>query len=530
MKRAQHVCASMGRSILAWLLLFTHFSVSPAKESTDDLRSFLDQLHRRLSEQLELQEQQQESRQAWCHKNLQFLADEGKHAEGIIESLRGTIRKLKNTKDDNILLVQLTEDGNATHATTQSQELALQLSTKAQLAEAQERLKLRGVASSATHRLAASLRQTCEAAEKRSASQQKALQDQISLLRTSTEAISAAEALHRIDESKVSSSLGEVSFLQMTSDSAAEIPDLLALFRRPEPANSEDLEELSLPFQSRPSEAHMQEVLPAMPHEQRPRVVELLAKMQSDDSLERSKKITWCSEERQRARGSLESAQLQDELDHIQKTSENCDGALRTVLQDATNVSQALDGTRQDDAVASKVLNKALDGLTSLRDQWWGHETNNPVGTALTSLSGVKQSLEAQAEACEGLQKESSDSAKMVAGRARDLLAALEAEGRKLELMRDFYAKRKRRSTSMKDLYDSQVMSAEAYLRNLDQSCGTGVLEQQSHETQADVRALNDADMVFNGQPIKAPHLLRGSSKSLSPVEEAALAMGVSID
>jgi len=502
MKRAQHVCASMGRSILAWLLLFTHFSVSPAKESTDDLRSFLDQLHRRLSEQLELQEQQQESRQAWCHKNLQFLADEGKHAEGIIESLRGTIRKLKNTKDDNILLVQLTEDGNATHATTQSQELALQLSTKAQLAEAQERLKLRGVASSATHRLAASLRQTCEAAEKRSASQQKALQDQISLLRTSTEAISAAEALHRIDESKVSSSLGEVSFLQMTSDSAAEIPDLLALFRRPEPANSEDLEELSLPFQSRPSEAHMQEVLPAMPHEQRPRVVELLAKMQSDDSLERSKKITWCSEERQRARGSLESArasamlfnadarahehikaQLQDELDHIQKTSENCDGALRTVLQDATNVSQALDGTRQDDAVASKVLNKALDGLTSLRDQWWGHETNNPVGTALTSLSGVKQSLEAQAEACEGLQKESSDSAKMVAGRARDLLAALEAEGRKLELMRDFYAKRKRRSTSMKDLYDSQVMSAEAYLRNLDQSCGTGVLEQQSHET-----------------------------------------------
>eukprot|EP00439_Symbiodinium_sp_Y106_P081666 s2195_g20.t1 len=264
---------------------------------------------------------------------------------------------------------------------------------------------------------------------------------------------------------------------------------------------------------------------------------------------ESSKKITWCSEERQRARGSLESArasatlfnadarahehikaQLQDELDHIQKTSENCHEALRTVLQDATNVSQALDGTRQDDAVASKVLNKALDGLTSLRDQWWGHETNNPVGTALTSLSGVKQSLEAQAEACEGLQKESSDSAKMVAGRARDLLAALEAEGRKLELMRDFYAKRKRRSTSMKDLYDSQVMSAEAYLRNLDQSCGTGVLEQQSHETQADVRALNDADMVFNGQPIKAPHLLRGSSKSLSPVEEAALAMGVSID
>ncbi|CAE7350272.1 unnamed protein product [Symbiodinium sp. CCMP2592] len=262
MKRAQHVCASMGRSILAWLLLFTHFSVSSTKESTDDLRSFLDQLHRRLSEQLELQEQQQESRQAWCHKNLQFLADEGKHAEGIIESLRGTVRKLKNTKDDNILLVQLTEDGNATHATTQSQELALQLSTKAQLAEAQERLKLRGVASSATHRLAASLRQTCEAAEKRSASQQKALQDQISLLRTSTEAISAAEALHRIDESKVSSSLGEVSFLQMTSDSAAEIPDLLSLFRRPEPSNSEDLEELSLPFQSRPSEAHMQEVLP----------------------------------------------------------------------------------------------------------------------------------------------------------------------------------------------------------------------------------------------------------------------------
>ncbi|CAE7394165.1 USP39, partial [Symbiodinium necroappetens] len=542
------------------------------EESTNDLRSFLDQLHRRLSEQLELQQQQQENRHAWCHKNLQFLADEGKHAEGIIESLRGTIRKLKNTKDENILLVQLTEEAKG-NATTQSQELALQLSTKAarrsgkshgvrelrqaQLAEAQEppleaRYKeatmsdlilqawvnckhfanLCGLVSNSS--LGSSVEATLlsKAAEKRSAEQQKALEDQISLLRTSTEAISAAEALHRIDESKVSSSLGEVSFLQMTTERAAEIPDLLSLFRRPEPANSEDLEELSLPFQSRPSEAHMQEVLPAMPQDQRPRVVELLAKMQSDDSLERSKKMTWCSEERQRERASLESArasamlfsadahahehikaQLQDELDHMQKTSENCDGALRTILQDATNV-----------------LNKALDGLTSLRDQWWGHDTNNPVVTAMTSLSGVKQSFEAQAEACEGLQKESAESAKAVAERARDLLAALDAEGRKLELMRDFYAKRQSRSTSMKDVYDSQVISAEAYLRNLDQSCGTGVLEQQSHETQADVHALNDADMVFNGQPIKAPHLLRGSSKSLSPVEEAALAMGVSID
>ena len=129
------------------------------QESTNDLRSFLDQLHRNsfagdhvADEVLCFSGDSRNSsscnsnsrrtgleslcladgcyvttqRHAWCHKNLQFLADEGKHAEGtessrvpsgswmkkhtqrrvrrslslegIIESLRGTIRKLKNTK------------------------------------------------------------------------------------------------------------------------------------------------------------------------------------------------------------------------------------------------------------------------------------------------------------------------------------------------------------------------------------------------------------------------------------------------
>ncbi|CAE7222505.1 unnamed protein product [Symbiodinium natans] len=1032
----------MRPSILASLLL-TLWGAASAKDSTDSLQSFLEQLHRRLSDQLELQKQQGESRHDWCHEKLKLLADEGKHAEGIIEGLRGTIRKLKDTKDDNIMLVQITE-AMSSSAKTESQELALQLSTKAQLAEAQERLKLRGVTSSATHRFAAALRQACEASEKRAAEQQKALQEQISLLQSSTEAISAAEALHRIDESKVVARPGQVSLLQMASERAEELPDLLSLFRRSEPTEDK-MDDLSLPFQSRSTEAQMQDVLPAQPQE-RPRVVELLAKMHSDETLERSKKESWCNEERKREQGSLESArtsamlfsadarahehikaQLQDELAHIQTTSEECDRAMRTILQEASNTSQALDATRQDDTVAAKVLSKALAGLTSLRDQWWGpgcdrvtdfvdvidsaqhrtvplqskasprtaeeamhssivsqifaahacesssvrwcearlarqgrrasspdalsslldfnnwlcglvlfcdqgafswpldvnasspgsnvktkcpersrtklsgappqtqskiqhkiqskiqpkaqpqvqpeaqrnppskpqpkahpqsqpqaqvreptrpqmvssvsktsvntlkpskptkspslklvtsvinstpkplrggqrqsqdmpspeelaaggigfldlippgkmdlqpsqatrrtqdrgnsyqsrgpfastpkkaaasaqstgeasrtpqssrrnssssleeaasglrsasprealrvraypheaasekmlgtvtvssnvsistedtlrsergfgtvsdspanssanetlcspaaqqglrspsssrspaqskrlpsptrqreaakletpreasmrrrreaadrelqalkvkqaevagasreiglelrrsharsfqspfaiaepqdpdvarsklaqcwvtnsrlnqfgHATSNPVDAAMTSLSGVKQSFELQAQACEGLQKESADTAKIVAGRAHDLQAALDAEGRKLELTRDFYAKRQRRSASMKDVYDSQVSSTESYLQNLDQSCGKSALEQQSHEMQADVRALNDADMVFTGQPIKAAHLLRGSSKSLSPVEEAALAMGVSID
>ncbi|CAE7236041.1 unnamed protein product [Symbiodinium pilosum] len=545
-KHALVLRASMRKSLLA-ALFFASAGVISAKDSTDNLQSFLDQLHRRLSEQLESQQEQRESRRDWCHEKLQLLADEGKHAEGIIEGLRGTIRKLKSTKDENIMLVQITEDA-ASSAKTQSQELALQLSTKAQLAEAQERLKLRGMTSSATHRFAAALRQACEASEKQSTLQQKALQEQIPLLQSSTEAISAAEALHRIDESKVRTALRDVSLLQMASESAAELPDLLSLFRS-KPASYEDkMDELSLPFQSRPSDSQMQDVLPAMPREQRPRVLELISKMHGDENLERSKKQSWCNEEREREQGTLESArtssmlfsadarahdrikaQLEDELAHIQKTSEECDKALRFILQDSSNTSQALDSTKQDSTVTAKVLNKALDGLTSLRDQWWGQSGNNPVDAAMTSLSAVKQSFQKQAESCEGLQKEAEGTSKAVAGRAHDLLAALDAEGRKLELTRDFYVKRQRRSQSMKDLYDSQVTSAESYLRNLDQTCGKSALEQQSHEMQADVRALNDADMVFSGQTIKAPQLLRGS-KGLTPVQEAALAMGVSVD
>jgi len=559
MKRAKHVLSAtpfMAMRLVIAALLWACAGASHAKEHTTRLQAFLDQLNRRLSTFLELQQQRRESRQSWCQDQLHFLADEGKRAEGVLANLRSTVGKLENTTDENIMLVQITEDA-ASNETTNSEELALQLSTKAQLAEFQERLKLRGLSSSASNQFADAVRQACEASERRSAETEKALQEQVSLLQSSTEALSAAEALHGIDNSALTDvskaaqriSQGEVSFLQMGSASAAELPDILSLFRRSEPVGEteEETDGISLPLQSRETRRHG--ALPAMPESQRPKVLELLSKMHSEEGQERSKKERWCKEERLREQGALKSArasamvfssdalahsriqaQLADELTHVQKGSRECNMVLRNILEDSSNTSQALEAVTKDSAVAAKALNKALDGLTSLRDQWWGHATSNPVSSAMTALSAVKQSLEEQAEAYDGRRQESAESAKSVAGRGHELLAALDAEERNLQLTRDFYVKRQRRSESMKDVYSSQVRSAEAYLRNLEQTCGKEAFQQESREMEAEVRALQDADMVFSGQPIKAPHLLRGASKSLSPVEQAALAMGVSVE
>ncbi|CAJ1426051.1 unnamed protein product, partial [Effrenium voratum] len=129
--------------------------------------------------------------QSWCRDHLQLLAEEAARGEGVVEKLRRDLKELK-TQDENPAMIQLAQGGNA----TASRAL---VSAKARLAEVQEHLKLRGASSSATHRFEAALRQECDKALQHSSEQQQALQDQISMLQSSSQAIDAAEAMHGIE-------------------------------------------------------------------------------------------------------------------------------------------------------------------------------------------------------------------------------------------------------------------------------------------------------------------------------------------
>jgi len=289
--------------------------------------------------------------------------------------------------------------------------------------------------------------------------------------------------------------------------------------------------------------------LPAMPEDQRPKVVALLAKMQKEGSQLRSQKEAWCEEERSREQKSLQTArvsamifgndaaghaqlkaELNQELDHIKKGTAEFSAAGRTVLEEAANETKALDATSRDGAVAARVMQKAVQGLSKLREKWWGHSTANPVDAATKALSRVQETFESQAAAAQGLRKESAASAKLVATRAKDLISALQSERNQLQLARDFYAKRQERSEGTKQLYESEVKSAESYLQGLEQTCNQQHFDEETREKDAQMHALHDAQMVFAGErPQSNPlqHLRGVSSQSLSPVEKAALDMGV---
>eukprot|EP00930_Biecheleria_cincta_P088484 TRINITY_DN77726_c0_g1_i1.p1 TRINITY_DN77726_c0_g1~~TRINITY_DN77726_c0_g1_i1.p1 ORF type:complete len:564 (-),score=153.17 TRINITY_DN77726_c0_g1_i1:41-1486(-) len=480
-----------------------------------------------------------------------------------MDELRHNIRQMKSHKEDKMSLVQLgaQETSTVNQTVANSQMRALQISWKARFGELKERLHSRGVSASATHRFAASIRENCGVVQKRSEAQLKLREQQARSLSSAIEALSAAEALHGIDESSLAAAAVEagdsdsrLSFLQV-SRSTAQMPDLFSFLESTtysESPKQDDVNGMALAFAKDDTQQHKDAALPAMPEDQRPKVFALLSKMQKEGSQFRSQKEAWCQEERSREQKSLQTArvsammfgndaakhgqlkaELSQEIDHIKNGTAEFSAAGRSVLEEAANATKALDATSRDGAVAAKVMQKAVQGLSKLREKWWGHSTANPVDAATKALARVQETFEVQAADAQGFRKESAASAKLVATRAKDLISVLQSESNKLQLARDFYAKRQQRSEGTKQLYEAEVKSATSYLQGLEQTCNKQHFDEETRSKEAQMRALHDAQMVFAGQrpqtnPIQ--HLRGASSQSLSPMEKAALDMGVSMD
>jgi len=488
-----------------------------------------------------------------ANKAWLFLQSEGKRAEGVMEELRHEIKEMKE-KEKVSLLQQQGQEASELNRSDGSASHSLGVSVKARLSDAEQRLQLRGVSSSATHRFTNAMRKSCEAGGQFLDGELKALELQDSSLGQAIEALHAAEALHGLDQSTLSAAAVElqsqVSFLQMATSTQAEMPDLLSFFRsKPDEASEDGADELGLlavPFTKPVQKEPQAELLQAMPEQQRPNVFGLVSKMQADGRKDRSTQEAWCAEELGREKQALTEARasaklfgddaaanarlqgnLDEELGRLQRNSAQVKQAAKHMLEDATNWTKGMDSTSRDQVVAAKVLKTAAQGLSALREQWWGHSTSNPVESAMRALTSAGTSFEQQARSSKDWRSESSESATLVSKQAKDLLTALAGESHKLELLRDFYAERQQRSEENKELYADQAKASESSLRSLEESCSKKKLDLQESGLKAEMNALHDAQMVFLGHHIKAKNL-RGAG--LSPMEKAALEMGVSMD
>lgn len=462
------------------LVIFACLTSSLAVEENDELRVFLGELQRKTSQEFTEEKSWQKTRQSWCDSTLSVLSQEGRHLEGVVESLRSSIRQMEHQEDDKVVLAEVKE---ALH-----------------VEKLREQLHLGGGSSSALHRFATAVRQHCDLGQ---GAHLKVLQDRLDLLQSSSEA------------------LAEVNFLQVSQVSGRkERSDrsfpLLSLFRSEPHPSITRVEDAS------------DESLPAMPDEERPKVLELMARLHQENTATSSKEAAWCEEERQRQQSALQrssaagaaaaaaakaegeqKAALEEHLSHLQKGLRLCQEARDVLEQDASfNSSEVAVQHQRDQQLTVKVLEKALGDAGAKQQR-----------TAQRYLRALQQNFQEEPDPLPS-------SATLVLQRAAELQTALETEQQKLMLHRDFHAKRQRRHEELQELHDAQAKSLEAEIKSLE-DCGAA-----RNHWKAEVHALQDAELVFAGEPLVAPlrTAMRGKRGKRSAMEEAAEALGIAVN
>lgn len=427
------------------------------------------------------------TRQSWCDGKVKVLSEEGRHLEGVVESLRSSIRQLES-QDDKVVLAEVKEVAG------------LHISTQALLEKLRERLHLGGGSSSALHRFATAVRQHCDLGQE---SHLKVLEDRLDLLQSSSEAMAEVNFLQ----------VGQVSGHKERSDRSFPLLSLFRSERQPSITRIQDASD---------------ESLPAMPDDERPKVLELMARLHQENTATSSKEAAWCAEERQRQQSALQrsnaaaeasasaakaeaeqKAALEDHLSHLQKGLQLCQEAREVFEQDASsNSTEVAVQHQRDRQLAVKVLEKALGAAAGAKQH----------RTAQRYLTALQQSFQEEPDPLPS-------SATLVLQRGAELQTALETEQQKLMLHRDFHAKRQRRHEELEELHVAQAKSVEAEIKSLE-DCGA-----PRNQWKAEVHALQDAELVFAGEPLVAPPHMRGArGAKLSAMEEAAEALGIAVN
>merc|ERR1719215_1048606 len=113
-----------------------------------------------------------------------------------------------------------------------------------------------------------------------------------------------------------------------------------------------------------------------------------------------------------------------------------------------------------------------------------------------------------------------------------------------LGMARDNHASERERCAENNRTYADEVDEATNYLKKLEDECKSDLVVMKEQQRSTEVSALKDAETVLDGQLIKnaqnshgahgarSSNGLRGAqdSKELSPMERAAMEMGVAVE
>jgi len=358
------------------------------------------------------------------------------------------------------------------------------------------------------------------------------------------EATAKEEPAESSDESDESSTEDDeatdaVSFLQTNSAEVAE-DELISLFGgvRQQPEAEQTAEEKAKPHKSKKTA---------------PQPAALLAKIKRVDH--GADQQQWCDNEHARNQQILDTATLSAEradaetrshsemeqelsarLTSLESAAQNLNSAAKEAANQTAQELALLQAGGRDQSLATKIIQQASTILAN-SEMATQSEAGAAIKDAVKALATAQKVFQAQADSLDSSNKAVQNQDEALSSNARELARALGRQRQTLQLARDNHASQRLRSEEAQKAHEAEEQEATAFLQKLDAGCSKAAVAHQKQRRSAEVRALEDAGKVMKGKRVghgTKGNSLRGKKKvdmsKLSPIERAALEMGVSDD
>jgi len=515
-------------------------------------------------------------RQLWCDNTIQAVeADnqvssaslldmqaqlteteaEVEEAEGTVQQVKVDIEMVQHTIQQTAdMLKERTEkkgDASVLSALVENKQLSLKslqgelevavpvlAQLQANVAESKQRISYRTETAATTTDYISALKESCQGSSNSADAQGAARVSESNSLHVALQELDeASKAASNDDDAQASQAL---SFVQV-ADRNQEVTtdDLSDLFASDQDAHRGNSVEVA---------AVPRRVARSAPAPLRPRIAALISQLRSDGS-SASDQTAWCAKQREDSAMALKFAQdsvaqisseleahtaaeaeLGEDLTHLQASAATVTAAAKNVLKQASKEQALIQSSLKDQQLATKIIDQAT---TILREMGMTNSTKKVV----KALDTTKSMLVAQIKADAHFDREASSKAKAVAEKALDLTKDQESEQHNLEFARDDHASVRLRDVENKRLYLADVEEATDYVKKLGESCSADGIINAKKQRDAQVHALEDADKALDGKLIveatNPQSSLRGpkpSDKNLTPMQRAAMEMGVAMD
>lgn len=236
-------------------------------------------------------------------------------------------------------------------------------------------------------------------------------------------------------------------------------------------------------------------------------------------------------------------AQLSESLTNLDDFRGLLNSTMKNVADAAKKEVTLLAHGEKDKALAGKILNQAINILDNLQETG-GLAKMHISGGVVGLLKEAKSAVEQHSKNTQSLQQDAVASAKDLIQKAHAVAVVQDRERSNTEELRDEHISQRGAFLETKEAYTNEVSQANTYLSKLNEECSASAIAHQQETRATQVHALEDAKAVLEGKKTLArddAFGLRGSSggsasaqpkseQSLSPLERAAMEIGVAVD